>query len=69
MVELVHILHSRIPIQIISGFQAEISLSYQIYDQSRLYFGYMRNQSKIRSINFDQTELSTGGFGIIYSYN
>ncbi|TGK99620.1 hypothetical protein [Leptospira levettii] len=38
----------------ILGFQAEVSLSYKVYDQIRLYFGFMRNQSKIRSINFEQ---------------
>ncbi|EOQ90104.1 outer membrane protein, TIGR04327 family [Leptospira yanagawae serovar Saopaulo str. Sao Paulo = ATCC 700523] len=45
----------------ILGFQAEISLSYKIYDQTRLYFGFMRNQSKIRSINFDQTNYTYYG--------
>lgn len=45
----------------ILGFQAEISLSYQVYDTIRLYFGFMRNQSKIRSINFDQTNYTYFG--------
>lgn len=39
----------------ILGFQAEISLSYQFYDNLKLYVGFNRNQSKIRSIHFDQT--------------
>lgn len=45
----------------ILGFQTEISLSYKLYDNIRLYFGFMRNQSKIRSINFDQTNYTYFG--------
>lgn len=39
----------------ILGFQAEISLSYRFYENLKLYVGFSRNQSKIRSMNFDQT--------------
>ncbi|TGL15584.1 hypothetical protein [Leptospira meyeri] len=42
----------------ILGFQAEISLSYKFYENFRFYIGFSRNQSKIRSINFDQTNYS-----------
>lgn len=42
----------------ILGFQAEISLSYQFYENFKLYVGFSRNQSKIRSINFNQTNYS-----------
>ncbi|PJZ47321.1 hypothetical protein [Leptospira brenneri] len=45
----------------IFGFQAEISLSYKFYDNLRLYVGFIRNQSTIRSINFDRTNYTYVG--------
>ncbi|MBM9592428.1 hypothetical protein JWG41_20050 [Leptospira sp. 201903075] len=45
----------------ILGFQAEISLSYQFYDHLKFYVGFSRNQSTIRSINFDKTNYTYVG--------
>lgn len=45
----------------ILGFQAEISLSYKFYDNLRFYLGFSRNQSTIRSINFDRTNYTYEG--------
>ncbi|PJZ47317.1 hypothetical protein [Leptospira brenneri] len=45
----------------ILGYQAEVSLSYQFYDNLKIYIGFSRNQSIIRSKNFDQTNFSYYG--------